>query len=131
MPCEILTTLKTNTHVVYPKFDSNPLYYICTLLKAINYTHCTYFCGYFFILELNECVLNTDLCEHVCNNTAGSYQCSCYTGYHANRLNMEPITSQHAIALSIGYETLTFKNIYISTSRHINMNNVIINDLWT
>ena len=35
-----------------------------------------------FLLELNECTLNTDLCEQVCNNTAGSYQCSCYTGYH-------------------------------------------------
>ena len=33
------------------------------------------------ILDLNECILNTDKCAHHCINTLGSYSCSCETGY--------------------------------------------------
>lgn len=32
-------------------------------------------------LEINECERNTDLCEHNCTNTPGSYNCSCRVGY--------------------------------------------------
>ena len=34
------------------------------------------------LIEINECERGTDLCEHTCTNTAGSYYCSCNTGYH-------------------------------------------------
>ena len=37
---------------------------------------------YILIIDINECVLNIDLCEHTCTNTVDSYQCSCNTGYH-------------------------------------------------
>ena len=32
-------------------------------------------------LDINECVLGTSGCTQLCNNTAGSYICSCSTGY--------------------------------------------------
>ena len=34
-----------------------------------------------YIIDINECTANTDGCAQVCNNTAGSYQCSCHSGY--------------------------------------------------
>ena len=33
------------------------------------------------ITDINECSRGTDLCEHNCHNTIGSYYCSCDTGY--------------------------------------------------
>ena len=39
------------------------------------------------LIEINECDLDTDLCEHTCTNTAGSYACSCNTGYQLGNNN--------------------------------------------
>ena len=32
-------------------------------------------------IDIDECALNTDNCEHNCVNTVGSYTCSCKSGY--------------------------------------------------
>ena len=47
----------------------------------------------FSILDLNECILGTHLCEHTCGNDIGSYQCICDTGYQleGNGLNCSGI----------------------------------------
>ena len=35
-----------------------------------------------FLPDINECELGTDLCVNAeCNNTAGSYTCSCFSGF--------------------------------------------------
>jgi hypothetical protein len=34
-----------------------------------------------FFPDIDECILNTDGCVHICTNTIGSYTCSCRTGY--------------------------------------------------
>ena len=34
-----------------------------------------------FVSEINECSENTDDCGQLCINTAGSYTCSCNSGY--------------------------------------------------
>ena len=31
--------------------------------------------------DVNECAQNTDNCQQLCNNTVGSFTCSCETGY--------------------------------------------------
>ena len=36
---------------------------------------------YFLVTNIDECVLDTDGCEHNCSNTVGSLICSCNTGY--------------------------------------------------
>ena len=33
------------------------------------------------ISDFNECSLNNAGCEHVCNNTAGSFNCDCRAGF--------------------------------------------------
>ena len=30
----------------------------------------------------DECSMGTDLCQQNCNNTLGSYECSCNSGYY-------------------------------------------------
>ena len=32
-------------------------------------------------LDIDECFVNADVCDHVCTNTIGSYTCSCNDGY--------------------------------------------------
>ena len=33
------------------------------------------------VSDFNECNLNNAGCEHICNNTKGSYHCDCRKGY--------------------------------------------------
>ena len=42
-----------------------------------------------FVSENDECEEETDLCEQICVNTAGSYICQCNLGY---RLNSDMLT---------------------------------------
>ena len=37
-----------------------------------------------YVTDINECATNNGGCEQICNNTAGSYQCSCGPGYTLN-----------------------------------------------
>ena len=39
-------------------------------------------------LDINECVLGTSGCNQLCNNTVGSYTCSCNTGYTLDLNNL-------------------------------------------
>ena len=65
----------------------NTLCYLCfcRLLR--------YFLGYRFTiiilcLDINECDKNNGGCEQICNNTDGSFECSCIFGYiDSNRRN--------------------------------------------
>ena len=34
-----------------------------------------------FCTDVNECAIDNGGCEQVCNNTVGSYYCSCHSGY--------------------------------------------------
>ena len=34
-----------------------------------------------FVLDVNECLAQTDGCTHICRNEEGSYSCDCNTGY--------------------------------------------------
>lgn len=36
------------------------------------------------ILDINECIENTGLCEQLCEDTEGSYKCSCRPGFRLN-----------------------------------------------
>ena len=37
----------------------------------------------FFVpfLDVDECIVGSHMCDHVCHNTAGSFRCSCQSGY--------------------------------------------------
>ena len=34
-----------------------------------------------FVLDLNECAMSNGNCSQLCNNTFGSFDCDCSTGY--------------------------------------------------
>ena len=37
-----------------------------------------------YYTDINECAMDMDNCDHICNNThctEGKYACSCYEGY--------------------------------------------------
>ena len=36
---------------------------------------------YLIDVDIDECRLNADFCEHICVNTEGSYYCECNEGY--------------------------------------------------
>ena len=37
-----------------------------------------------FLLDINECSGVDNTCQQQCNNTEGSYLCSCQSGFHLN-----------------------------------------------
>ena len=41
-----------------------------------------------FLLDINECNEETSGCNQICNNTNGSYTCSCLPGYQLEYDNM-------------------------------------------
>ena len=42
------------------------------------YIHVVY---YFIFTDINECAESNGGCSHNCNNTEGSFECSCRDGY--------------------------------------------------
>ena len=38
----------------------------------------------FIFIDANECLVGSDSCAQTCHNTAGSYTCSCNSGYRLN-----------------------------------------------
>ena len=48
-----------------------------------------------FSIDIDECGTNNGGCEHICNNTIGTFECYCDSGYRLeeNRLNCSGKTS--------------------------------------
>ena len=40
-----------------------------------------YYIYYYYYVDINECSTNKGGCQHNCHNTAGSYYCTCYSGW--------------------------------------------------
>ena len=49
------------------------LWYICAYVMTKFSCCCT--------ADINECAEEVDSCSQICNNTIGSYECSCENGY--------------------------------------------------
>ncbi len=51
---------------------------------------------YFFLKDVDECVEIPDVCgpNSICNNTVGSHNCSCMSGYNVTDPNI-PINSNN------------------------------------
>ncbi len=46
--------------------------------------HVTVYCCLF--LDIDECLLNSSICDHLCTNTDGGYVCSCSEGYQLDKI---------------------------------------------
>lgn len=77
---EILTYEQTKTaYIIY--------YFLIRITRILKPSYC-YEChqklfDFFFLLDIDECETDTDNCDvnaH-CNNTKGSFQCTCNIGY--------------------------------------------------
>ena len=68
-----------------------------------------YSCLHFLIilLDIDECAHNISGCNQKCNNTIGSYFCSCYLGYQLDKDN-ETCIGNHSISLFNKYSCLHF-----------------------
>ena len=66
------------------------------------------------VSDINECLTNNGGCDHQCDNSIGSYSCSCRDGY---RLNIDNHTCEGTCISSLGilYST-TLYNSFISTA---------------
>ena len=36
------------------------------------------------LLDIDECLIDNGGCDQICNNTDGSFYCSCYSGFTLN-----------------------------------------------
>ena len=52
-------------------------------LEIVSARDCLMLC-YSYVTDINECATNNGGCAQICNNTAGSHQCSCGPGYTLN-----------------------------------------------
>ena len=54
---------------------------VISFLVLIYLLHHSNFKLIFFSIDINECGTFNGGCEQTCNNTQGSYHCSCWNGY--------------------------------------------------
>ena len=78
-----VTTPLEATHAV-ATLDIKSLLTIEPVLVSININYCTN--DYATLTtsihaDIDECALGISGCNQICNNTIGSYTCSCYLGY--------------------------------------------------
>lgn len=57
------------------------LLYVHAVQVKFNKHYITTFYVYNYYVDINECANGDNLCNQYCNNTDGSYVCSCYDGY--------------------------------------------------
>ena len=76
------------------------------------YSHLNHFFLFLFWQDIDECQLNTDECDinASCNNTDGSYQCICNSGYWGSGLNCTDKRSSfiHAETMLVTYYCFYF-----------------------
>ena len=76
------------------------------------------YCLFLISLDFNECKLNNAGCEHVCNNTAGSFNCDCRAGFKlkADKMGCE---GNNKYILSKHYVCCYYWNVdFIHVSKH-------------
>lgn len=61
-------------------------------------------------LDINECEMNISECDHYCNNTLGSYNCSCQLGF---LLAMDNVTCIGEKELMVDFMDIVIINIFI------------------
>ena len=69
--------------VVHAMLDMN----LTMMYTTAMVSKCCMHNSHLFDIEIDECHRGTDLCEHNCTNTAGSYNCSCVVGYYLETNN--------------------------------------------
>lgn len=93
--------------------------------------HCKY-CYFTTSVDINECSEGTHQCAHNCQNTVGSYTCSCRTGYRLSS-NGRSCYGKPAHACIDSFEFFVAKSIsytYNYSNDYFNNNIIIIQVLF-
>ena len=72
------------------------LYVINAVLDWRIASNFTTYSSAIFPLDIDECAANENRCSHKCNNTEGSYTCSCVDGFRLDADNVTCIGSVKA-----------------------------------
>ena len=67
-------------------------------------------CSSFLHLEIHECNEDDHTCQHICNNTHGSFVCSCFNGYSlaSNGFSCNGITIMYFRIFELHTEQFSF-----------------------
>lgn len=63
-------------------------------------------------IDIDECSLNSTLCDHVCINTDGSYMCECNEGYQL-------VSGTNQCQGKLPYITQSCNNVYVCIRKDI------------
>jgi predicted SprT family Zn-dependent metalloprotease len=63
-------------------------------------------------IDIDECSIQVDECDHNCNNTLGSYTCSCNDGYILDRNGLQQCNGKY-VAITLNY---CFPSIHVLSS---------------
>ena len=76
-------------------------------------------------VDIDECSAGTDMCDHICQNTPGSYTCSCRSGYSLSQngrtcvgtcaLNIMSLSHKLSLLLQISMNVLRALTIVTRT----------------
>ena len=71
-----------------------------------SFSNCKLPLSYFISLDIDECANDFHKCEQNCHNTAGSYECSCSTGFNLNKdgFTCDSKKNKHFFSLILPYK---------------------------
>ena len=73
---------------------------IVTMINPSTYT-LLYMLYASITTDIDECKKSNDVCDHICTNTNGSYQCSCHDGYSLEENKSHCVGMRYCMSLLI------------------------------
>ena len=79
--CYLFDLFSDESEVFFPKYSQTAILHAANFQRVVNLWNSVTLSLSFVLSDIDECALQTDNCTHICTNTDGSFQCSCFPGY--------------------------------------------------